>query len=134
MPENCIVFRVAAGNNQFVREVVVFVDDDVERREVVVPDHFAHHVDAVGRSRRLLDLRPVGKSSVFYDEGSNRSLDIAPEALFDFRESSDLHRGEVELEDEERVPEGRRNPPDVGLAEEFVETVLEVDVVVVREH
>ena len=56
------------------------------------------------------------------------------EVPLDLRESPHLYGREVELEDEERIMERRRVASDVGLSEEFVETILEVDVVVVRKH
>ena len=56
------------------------------------------------------------------------------EIPLDLGERTDLHGREVEGQHKERVPERRRVASDVGHAEQLVEAVLEVDVVVVREH
>ena len=72
--------------------------------------------------------------SILCSKKIDRSPNVLPEIPLDFQKRTDLVFREVELEHEKRVSQLGGISSDVGLAEELVETVFEVDVVVVREH
>ena len=101
---------------------------------MVLADDGTDSVNHVSRILRICDIAPVGPVFFSDNQTTDRSLDVLPEVPLDFGERADLHGGEVELEHKERVPEWRRVMADVGHAEQLVEAVFEIDVIVVREH
>ena len=129
-----VVFRVATRDDKLVRKVVVFVDDHVERGEVVLADDRSQSIDNLCRRSCALHARPISKPRISGCEDRSRLTNIYSKAFFYLRESADLNGREVELEDEERVAERRRVAPDLGIPKKFLKAVLKVDVVVVREH
>ncbi len=97
-------------------------------------DHLADGVNSRSGIRQGEYGRPVGSVAVARGKTFQLKLDVEVEVPLNLGERANLHGREVELQDEKRISERRRVPPDVGSTEQFVEAVLEVDVVVVREH
>ena len=99
-----------------------------------ITDNIAHLVDHGGRTILFQYPRPVGERCVVRREAFHTPAHMLAEVPLDLGKSPDLHRLKIKLQDEKRIPERRRIPPDVGSTEQLVETVFEVYIVVVREH
>ena len=76
VPAHGVVFHVAVRDHQLVCEVVVFVDDDVERGKAVLANDISHFVNAVRRTGRLGDFRPIGKFLVFGGKTFHRTTNV----------------------------------------------------------
>lgn len=125
---------ILVGCDQLIGEIVVFVNNNVERRQVIFFDITEQSAQTVGYWLVGVDFRHVQEKRVFIAHILQEIIAMDLEAAFnDLNIFAGFYNGKVQRKDKTAVLSAGRVLSDPSMTEKFAEAVCHIEIVIIAE-